>query len=46
MERVETALIQSGEFRLPGRKSLKREENVFQIIAVDAAETPCERPTS
>ncbi|MBZ9752862.1 IS5/IS1182 family transposase, partial [Deinococcus sp. HMF7604] len=46
MERVETALIQSGEFRLPGCKSLKREENVFQIIAVDAAETPCERPTS
>nr|WP_255674529.1 transposase family protein [Deinococcus sp. 6GRE01] len=31
--------------RLPGRKSLKQEETVFQIIAVDAAETPCERPT-
>nr|WP_255578742.1 transposase family protein [Deinococcus sp. RIT780] len=46
VERVETALIHSGEFRLPGRKSLKQEENVFQIIAVDAAETPCERPTS
>ncbi|QLG11084.1 IS5 family transposase (plasmid) [Deinococcus sp. D7000] len=44
VERVETALIQSGEFRLPGNKSLKQEENVFQIIAVDAAETPCERP--
>ncbi|MFC6803502.1 hypothetical protein ACFQDE_18680 [Deinococcus caeni] len=39
MERVETALIHSGEFRLPGRKSLKQEENVFQIIAVDATET-------
>lgn len=46
VERVETALIHSGEFRLPGRKSLKQEENVFQIIAVDATETPCERPTS
>ncbi|GAA0501567.1 transposase family protein [Deinococcus depolymerans] len=46
MERVETALTGSGEFRLPGCKSLKRDENVFQIIAVDAAETPCERPTS
>ena len=45
VERVETALIGSGEFRLPGRKSLNREENVFQIIAVDAAETPCARPT-
>ncbi|GGM53015.1 hypothetical protein GCM10008956_31290 [Deinococcus arenae] len=46
VERVETALIQSGAFRLPGRKSLKEEENVCQILAVDAAETPCERPTS
>ena len=46
VERVETALIHSGEFRLPGRKSLKQEENVFQIMAVDATEPPCERPTS
>ena len=45
VERIEAALIGRGEFRLPGRKSLKREETVLQIIAVDAAETPCERPT-
>ncbi|WP_230289608.1 transposase family protein [Deinococcus sp. 14RED07] len=45
VERVETALIQSGAFRLPGRTSLTQEQNVFQILAVDAAETRCERPT-
>ena len=44
VERVEAALIASGQFSLPGKKSLKDAENVFQIIAVDAAETPCERP--
>ena len=45
VERIETALIHSGKFRLPGRKSLNQEETVFQIIAVDAVEPPCERPT-
>lgn len=44
VERVEAALIASGQFRLPGKKVLKEDEHVFQIIAVDAAETPCERP--
>ena len=44
VERVEAALIASGQFSLPGKKSLTDAENVFQIIAVDAAETPCERP--
>ncbi len=44
VERVEAALIASGQFRLPGKKILKEAENVFEIIAIDAAETPCERP--
>ncbi|WP_306468320.1 transposase family protein [Deinococcus alpinitundrae] len=44
VERVEAALIASAQFRLPGKKVLKQAENVFQMIAVDAAETPCERP--
>ncbi len=44
VERVEAALIASRQFRLPGKKVLKEAENVFEIIAVDAAETPCERP--
>ena len=44
VERVEAALMASGQFRLPGKKVLKEAEHVFQIIAIDAAETPCERP--
>ncbi|MFN4252139.1 transposase family protein [Deinococcus sp.] len=46
VQRTETALIGSGKFRLPDRKSFKQVETVLHIIAVDAAETPCERPTS
>jgi len=44
VEHVEAALTASGQFRLPGKKVLKEAEHVFQIIAVYAAETPCERP--
>ncbi|WP_237724991.1 helix-turn-helix domain-containing protein [Deinococcus alpinitundrae] len=44
VERVEAAMMASGQFRLPGKKALKEAENVFQMIAVDATETPCERP--
>ena len=44
VERVEAALMASGQFRLPGKKVLQQAEHVFQIIAVDATETPCERP--
>lgn len=44
VERVETTLIASEQFRLPGKKVLKEEEIVFEMIAVDASETPCERP--
>jgi len=44
VERVEAALIASGQFQLPGKKVLRASESVFEIIAIDAAETPCERP--
>lgn len=44
VERVEATLIASNQFRLPGKKVLKEAQTVFEIIAVDAAETPCERP--
>jgi len=44
VQRVEAALMASGHFRLPGKKVLKEAEHVFQIIAIDTAETPCERP--
>jgi len=44
VERVETALIASEQFRLPGKKALRDTETVYNIIAVDASEVPCERP--
>lgn len=44
VERVESTLIANEQFRLPGKKALTREETVFEVLAVDASETPCERP--
>ena len=41
---VEDALIQSRKFSLPGRKALLKSDNEFEIILVDAAESPIERP--
>jgi len=43
IERVEDSLIQSGRFKLPGKKQL-REEMSFEVIVVDVAESPIERP--
>ena len=43
IERVENALIKSGKFSLPGRKALR--DNVdFEVIVIDVAESPVERP--
>ncbi|WP_241191430.1 hypothetical protein [Deinococcus psychrotolerans] len=44
VERVEAALIPSEQFKLPGQKVPEKEETVFEVIAVDVSETPCERP--
>ena len=41
---VETALVQSGIFRVPGKKALLKEGADFEIILIDATETPIERP--
>ena len=41
-ERVEDALLKSGEFSLPGRKAL-RDEHTLEVV-VDIAESPVERP--
>jgi Helix-turn-helix of DDE superfamily endonuclease len=43
VHRVEDALIKSGKFRLPGRKAL-RENTEFEVVVVDVAESPVERP--
>jgi hypothetical protein len=41
---VEDALIRSRKFSLPGKKALLKSDNEFEIILVDAAESPIERP--
>jgi len=41
---VENTLIKSKEFRLPGRKALLKSDYEFEVVLVDATETPIERP--
>jgi hypothetical protein len=41
---VENTLIQSKEFRLPGKKTLLKSDNEFEVILIDATESPIERP--
>jgi hypothetical protein len=41
---VESTLIKSGEFSLPGKKELLKSEAEYEVILIDAAETPVERP--
>ena len=44
VERVEDALLASGRFSLPGKQTLRGEEQVWTAVLVDASEIPCERP--
>jgi hypothetical protein len=41
---VENVLIKSKEFSLPGRKALLKSDMEYEVILIDAAESPCERP--
>lgn len=41
---VENTLVKSKHFRLPGRKALLKSDNEFEIILIDATESPIERP--
>lgn len=41
---VENTLISSGKFSLPGRKALLESEVDYELILVDATESPIERP--
>jgi len=43
LERVEDTLIKSGRFSLPGRRAL-REDGTLEVVVVDIAESPVERP--
>ena len=41
---IEDHTIRSKAFSLPGRKALLKSENEFEIILIDATESPIERP--
>ncbi len=41
--RVEEHLVRSGKFKLPGKKQLQS-NTTFEVIIVDVAESPVERP--
>ena len=41
---VENTLIKDGTFSLPGRKALLNSDVEFEVILIDAAESPIERP--
>ena len=41
---VEDVLIKDGTFSLPGRKELLKSEAEYEVILIDATETPIERP--
>jgi hypothetical protein len=41
---VEDTLIKDGTFSLPGRKALLKSDVAYEVVLVDATETPVERP--
>lgn len=41
---VEDTLIQSRQFSLPGRKALLKSDMEYELVLVDAGESPIERP--
>jgi len=44
IQKVENALVRSGEFRLPGKKTLQASDTVFEVVLLDVSEQPIERP--
>jgi hypothetical protein len=41
---VEDVLIKDGTFSLPGRKALLKSDVEYQVVLIDATESPIERP--
>lgn len=41
---VENTLVKDKTFSLPGRKALTKSDNQYEVILIDATETPIERP--
>lgn len=44
ISKVERLLMDSGQFRLPGKKQLYQQSEHLQVIVVDVTERPVERP--
>ena len=40
----EVTLIKDGTFRLPGKKELLKQNTNYEVVLIDAIETPIERP--
>ena len=41
---IEDILIKHQDFGLPGKKALVRTDMEYEVVLIDATETPCERP--
>ena len=41
---VEDTLIKDGKFSLPGRKALLKSDIGYEVVLIDATESPIERP--
>ncbi|BBI17213.1 Uncharacterized protein NCS13_1_1018 [Neochlamydia sp. S13] len=41
---VKDTLIKSGEFSLPGKKALLEKDSEYEVVLIDASESPVERP--
>jgi hypothetical protein len=41
---IEDVLIKSGAFSLPGKKQLLKSDMEYEVILIDASESPIERP--
>ena len=41
---IEDTLIKDGQFSLPGRKALLKSDVEYEVVLIDATETPIERP--
>lgn len=44
LQKVETLLMHSGKFRLPGKKQLYQSAYTENVVVVDVTESPIERP--
>jgi len=44
INKVEEALVRSGEFRLPGKKVLQPSDTIIEVVLVDVSEQLIERP--